>query len=66
MAAPFLSVVVPSYNRLHSLADTLDGLRAQSLDATLFEVIVIDNGSVDGTYEAVARRAQEEPFSLRV
>lgn len=66
VTGPKISVVIPSYNRLHSLTDTLEGLRTQSLDPCLFEVIVIDNGSSDGTFEAISGQARAVPFDLRV
>ncbi|MBI3456137.1 MAG: glycosyltransferase family 2 protein [Candidatus Rokubacteria bacterium] len=50
-AAPFLSVCVPTYNRVSYLAQALATLRAQTyLD---FELLVVDNGSTDGTAELV-------------
>ncbi len=41
------SVIVPTYNRLSSLKVTLESLFAQ--DFTDYEIIVVDDGSVDGT-----------------
>lgn len=46
-----ISVIIPTYNRLFSLKDTIRSLEAQSLDVGEFEVIVVDDGSNDGTYE---------------
>lgn len=63
---PRVSVVIPSYNRLHSLKDTLVGLAAQTLEPSRFEVIVIDNVSTDGTFEAIAALAAQQPYCLRV
>jgi len=51
--APRFSVVVPTYNRADSVAATLDSVFAQTF-ADL-EVIVVDDGSSDGTLEALAR-----------
>jgi glycosyltransferase involved in cell wall biosynthesis len=46
----WLSVVVPAYNEVASIADTLARLRA-ALDATgrAWEIVVVDNASSDGT-----------------
>ena len=63
---PRVSVVVPSFNRLESLRDTLEGLAAQTLPFDEFEVIVVDNASTDGTREAVEAYARSAPFSLHV
>jgi len=46
---PFVSVVVPTYNRRDSLKSTIESLLAQ--DYPSFEVIVVDDGSSDGTFE---------------
>jgi glycosyltransferase involved in cell wall biosynthesis len=40
---PYLSVVIPTHNRLELLQRVLDALGAQR-DAPEFEVIVIDDG----------------------
>ena len=58
------SVIVPTYNRIESLVDTLDSLAKQEYDASLFEVIVVDDGSSDGTQETLAK--SDHPFLLRV
>jgi GT2 family glycosyltransferase len=54
---PFASVVVPTWNRAAMLGDCLDALRAQSYPADRFEIIVVDDGSSDGTEETVRRHA---------
>ena len=43
------SVIIPTFNRWHSLRRTLDSLVTQSLEAGLFEIIVVDDGSTDET-----------------
>ncbi len=44
-----ISVVIPTYNRKDLLEKTLQSLSQQSLDKSRFEIIVIDDGSSDGT-----------------
>jgi glycosyltransferase involved in cell wall biosynthesis len=51
--APKVSVVIPTYNNAALLHETLDGVRRQTF--TDFEIIVVDDGSMDGTTEAVRR-----------
>jgi hypothetical protein len=50
-----ISVVIPTYNRAELVGATLDAVLAQSLPA--HEVIVVDDGSCDGTLEVVKRYA---------
>ena len=54
---PSLSVVVPTYNRCDSVARLLRSLDRQTLPAEQFEVVVVIDGSEDGTRELVAERA---------
>lgn len=48
----FLSVVIPTFNRRDTVLQTLDNL-VQSGALAQCSVVVVDNGSDDGTYEAV-------------
>lgn len=48
-ARPDFSVIVPTYNRCAVLATCLAALGKQSLTKDRFEVIVVDDGSSDGT-----------------
>ena len=51
---PLLSVVIPSYNAGIYIAECLHSVLAQQ-DCPPFEVIVVDDGSTDGTAELVER-----------
>ena len=63
--APRTSVVVLTHNRRAMLRLTLDALAAQTRPAD--EVIVVDNGSTDGSAELLAARAAAgNPPGLRV
>ena len=44
-----VSIVLPTYNRLAQLQQVLAGLAAQSYPLTSFEVVVVSDGSTDGT-----------------
>lgn len=51
-AAPTVSVVTPLYNSSRHIAATLDSLLAQTHGD--WECLLVDDGSTDGTHEAVA------------
>lgn len=61
-----LSVVIPTRNRLEKLERTLDALAEQELGGHEAEILVVDDGSLDGTSEAVRRRATEFPLAMRL
>src|SRR5271165_5144372 len=52
---PEISVVIPTYNRLETLAEVIPTLLAQNLPASDFELLVCDSNSNDGTAEYLAR-----------
>ncbi|NLS45333.1 MAG: glycosyltransferase [Firmicutes bacterium] len=52
---PFVSVVIPTYNRKKILEKCLSSLLAQTYPNDRYEIIVIDDGSKDGTDEMVLR-----------
>jgi len=51
---PVVSVVIPTYQRRDSLQRTLDSLEGQDIEEP-FEVVVISDGSTDGTDELLAQ-----------
>lgn len=53
MRPPHFSVILCTYNRRSFVLATLASLRRQTLPYRDFEVIVVDNGSQDGTLNAV-------------
>jgi glycosyltransferase involved in cell wall biosynthesis len=55
-----ITVVIPTYNRRALLRKTLEGLSQQTGVASMEEVIVVSDGSTDGTREAA------EQFSTRL
>ena len=59
-----LSVIIPSYNRADYLVKVLTLLGRQTYPCGRFEVIVADDGSRDGTEDAVKRMQFQAPYSL--
>ena len=57
-----LTVLTPTYNRVHTLPACFDALSRQT--CTAFEWIVVDDGSNDGTEEYVSG-LPERPFPVR-
>ncbi len=63
MVQPHVSVITPTYNRRASLLTTLRALAQQTVAPSSFEVLVISDGSTDGTTEACADLSV--PYALR-
>lgn len=61
---PVVSIVVPTFNRRASLERLLKGIAEQTYPAPNFEVIVVDDGSQDGTVPFL--RALSTPYSMLV
>src|SRR5258708_5978665 len=60
---PYLSIVIPTYNRLDMLRRVLDALDRQEV-APEFEVVVIDDGSTDDTAKVIGERAAAQSGRL--
>lgn len=60
---PRLTVVVPTRNRRDGVLALLRALERQTIAPSAFEVVVVVDGSTDGTADAVAAHAA--PFALR-
>lgn len=50
--SPTISLIIPTYNRGHLIAETLDSALAQ--DPPFLEIIVVDDGSTDNTTSVLA------------
>ncbi|MGA2224626.1 MAG: glycosyltransferase family 2 protein [Syntrophobacteraceae bacterium] len=51
MSTPTVSVIIPTFNREHCVTEAIESVLAQSYQD--FELIVVDDGSTDGTYEVL-------------
>jgi glycosyltransferase involved in cell wall biosynthesis/peptidoglycan/xylan/chitin deacetylase (PgdA/CDA1 family) len=59
-----LSIVIATFNRANDLRRCLDAIASQTAPPGTFEVVVVDDGSTDGTGEMLA--GYTAPFRLRV
>jgi GT2 family glycosyltransferase len=65
-AEPQITVVAATHNRRERLAALLDGLRAQTIGAERFEVVIVDDASSDGTRELLADQVTRGDIALTV
>ena len=59
--AAAVSVIIATYNAGPLLAHALDALAAQSLPAHLIEILVVDDGSTDGTWSYLCELERTRP-----
>lgn len=65
-AVPDISIIIPAHNAEGCLRRALDSLSAQSFDPKRMQVIVVDDGSTDGTAAIIASYQATAPFPLEV
>jgi dolichol-phosphate mannosyltransferase len=57
-----LSIVIPARNEEENIGPTVDSLRARlTREGIAYEILVVDDGSTDGTAAAVCARAAADP-----
>ncbi len=56
------SVIIPAYNSASTIGECVDALKAQDFSKKEFEIIVVDDGSTDGT-AGVAEKAGAKVFA---
>jgi len=59
--APFLTVVIPAYNEGPMVGRTIDSCAAASYPRDRLQIIAIDDGSGDDTWEHIERAARRHP-----
>src|SRR5271170_1051326 len=66
-SSAMLSILMPAYNEANSIAqnvcETVETMQALGLD---FEIVVIDDGSMDGTHAAASNALRAWPERVRV
>lgn len=60
-----ISVIIPTYNRVHTLPIAVDSFLNQSYSNNLYEVIISDNNSKDLTEELVKEYMKKYPGKVR-
>lgn len=55
-----VSVVIPAYNCCETIADTIKSISQQTKYSLIKEIIVIDDGSIDSTYEILLKIQKKE------
>ncbi|KMQ32188.1 glycosyltransferase family 2 protein [Bacillus cereus] len=60
-----VSIIIPTYNKLTRLRLTLESIKYQTMDPKDFELIIIDDGSTDGTMEYITSWSREVPFCVK-
>jgi CDP-glycerol glycerophosphotransferase len=66
MSVPAVSIVIPVHNAMPYLLQGLDSVLAQTIGTDRLEVIAVDDGSTDGSGEALDDFAKHHPDLLRV
>ncbi|MFQ5859241.1 MAG: lysylphosphatidylglycerol synthase domain-containing protein [Anaerolineae bacterium] len=58
-----ISIVIPAHNAAHTIAAGLQALHNQTLPRHQYEIIVVDDGSTDGTAEVVEQSLQRQELT---
>ena len=64
MNKPVISIITPTYNRCDEVYHLIKSIEAQTLDHSLFEHIISDDGSTDDTKDIVRELQGKVNFSL--
>jgi glycosyltransferase involved in cell wall biosynthesis len=65
-AGKAFSIIIPTYNRKGQIIKALNELSVQNYDPGLFEVVVIDDGSTDGTSEELLAFKKELKIDINL
>ena len=58
-------MIIPTYNRAETLEKCLKALSAQTMEKSGYEIIVVDDGSTDGTADLLASLTDRFPVDLK-
>lgn len=60
-----LSIIVATYNRKHELKELFESFAHQTLAPEQFEVVIVDDGSSDGTEQFINEIRSNTPFEIQ-
>ncbi len=60
-----LSIVIPVYNRQRWVAEAIESVLGQSYDPRRVEVVLVDDGSTDGSHDVLTEYAAKYPDRVR-
>ena len=60
------SIIIPNFNRADALPLTLQTLAEQTVPCDQYEVIVVDDGSTDGSITVLQELADKVPYTLTI
>lgn len=58
MPKPFISIIIPTYNRAHLICETLDSIKKQTY--AYWECIIVDDGSTDDTEALIGNYTKKD------
>ena len=56
---PLISIIVRTYNLANLVESALESIFRQTLTPDMYEIVVVDDGSTDGTQDVIARYAKK-------
>jgi biofilm PGA synthesis N-glycosyltransferase PgaC len=59
--APFVSIIVPAYNEQRVIGKRIENLLSLDYRKDRYQIIVVESGSTDGTYQAVEDSIERNP-----
>ena len=62
---PIISIITPTFNRADEIDLLLESINNQTIDYSLFEMIIADDGSTDSTENLIAGWQQKTDFDLK-
>lgn len=62
---PVISVITPTFNRENELPFLVQSIQNQTLDHSLFEMIIVDDGSTDNTESLIPSILENIDFNLK-